>query len=76
MFGIRLDSELEARLGKIAKRDNRSKAFLIREAIIRYVEQEESTAHMMESPKAKLLRAEKIKVEECGSKYSLSVSDC
>jgi RHH-type rel operon transcriptional repressor/antitoxin RelB len=41
MLGIRLEPELEARLGKLAKKTGRSKSFYAREAIRQYLEDRE-----------------------------------
>ena len=41
MLGIRLEPELEARLGKLAKKTVRSKSFYAREAIRQYLEERE-----------------------------------
>ena len=41
MLGVRLDEQLEQRLGELAKRTNRSKSYLAKEALKRYIEQEE-----------------------------------
>lgn len=41
MLGVRLDEELEKRLNTLAAKTNRSKSFLAKEALTRYVEEEE-----------------------------------
>ena len=41
MLGVRLDKQLEDRLNALAKKAKRSKSFLAKEALIRYVEEEE-----------------------------------
>jgi len=41
MLGVRLDKQLEDRLNALAKKAQRSKSFLAKEALIRYVEEEE-----------------------------------
>lgn len=42
MLGVRLDEQLEKRLGALAEKTQRSKSFLAKEALIRYIEEEES----------------------------------
>ena len=42
MLGVRLDKQLEERLSALAKKTNRSKSYLAKEALTRYIEQEES----------------------------------
>ena len=41
MLGVRLDEQLEERLSALAKKTNRSKSYLAKEALLRYIEQEE-----------------------------------
>ena len=41
MLGVRLDEQLENRLNALAAKKNRSKSFLAKEALTRYVEEEE-----------------------------------
>ena len=41
MLGVRLDEVLESRLNALALKTQRSKSFLAKEAIIRYLEDEE-----------------------------------
>ncbi len=41
MLGVRLEPELEERLAKLASRTGRSKSFYAKEAIRRYVEDQE-----------------------------------
>jgi predicted transcriptional regulator len=41
MLGVRLDKQLESRLNALADKTRRSKSFLAKEAITRYVEEEE-----------------------------------
>lgn len=41
MLGVRLDEQLENRLNALAARKQRSKSFLAKEALTRYVEEEE-----------------------------------
>ena len=41
MLGVRLDKQLESRLNALASKTQRSKSFLAKEALIRYIEQEE-----------------------------------
>ena len=41
MLGVRLDKQLEDRLNALARKAQRSKSFLAKEALIRYVEEEE-----------------------------------
>lgn len=45
MLGVRLDKELEDRLNALARKAQRSKSFLAKEALIRYVEEEERKHH-------------------------------
>ena len=42
MLGVRLDAQLEKRLAALAKKTKRSKSYLAKEALGRYIEQEES----------------------------------
>jgi predicted transcriptional regulator len=42
MLGVRLDKQLEERLSALAERTNRSKSYLAKEALKRFIEQEES----------------------------------
>ena len=42
MLGVRLDSELESRLTALAERTHRSKSHHAKEALARYIEQEEA----------------------------------
>lgn len=42
MLGVRLDDELEARLNALAEKTHRSKSYLAKEALTRYIEQEET----------------------------------
>ncbi|MEH6548866.1 MAG: ribbon-helix-helix protein, CopG family [Pseudomonadales bacterium] len=41
MLGVRLDEQLEKRLNALAAKTHRSKSFLAKEALIRYIEEEE-----------------------------------
>ena len=41
MLGIRLDEQLEDRLNILAQRTQRSKSFLAKAALLRYIEEEE-----------------------------------
>jgi predicted transcriptional regulator len=41
MLGVRLDEQLENRLNALAEKTQRSKSFLAKEALIRYIEDEE-----------------------------------
>ena len=41
MLGVRLDEQLESRLNALAAKTHRSKSFLAKEALIRYIEEEE-----------------------------------
>lgn len=41
MLGVRLDKQLESRLNALAVKTHRSKSFLAKEALTRYVEEEE-----------------------------------
>jgi len=42
MLGVRLDRELESRLSALAERTHRSKSYHAKEALARYIEQEEA----------------------------------
>ena len=42
MLGVRLDPELEQRLNVLAKKRNRSKSYLTKEALRRYIDQLET----------------------------------
>ncbi len=42
MLGVRLDELLEARLNALSERTHRSKSYLAKEALTRYIEQEEA----------------------------------
>lgn len=42
MLGVRLDEQLEQRLSALAKKTHRSKSYLAKEALIRYIEAEEA----------------------------------
>lgn len=44
MLGVRLDEQLEARLNALAEKTHRSKSYLAKEALTRYIEQEETKA--------------------------------
>lgn len=41
MLGVRLGEQLERRLNALAEKTQRSKSFLAKEALIRYIEEEE-----------------------------------
>ena len=41
MLGVRLDEQLENRLNALAKKSQRSKSFIAKEALVRYIEAEE-----------------------------------
>lgn len=41
MLGVRLDKELEDRLNALAEESQRSKSYLTKEALTRYIEEEE-----------------------------------
>lgn len=41
MLGVRLDEQLEQRLNALAERTHRSKSYLAKEALRRYIEEEE-----------------------------------
>ena len=41
MLGVRLDEQLENRLNALAKKAQRTKSFLAKEALTRYIEEEE-----------------------------------
>ena len=45
MLGVRLDTQLEERLSALAEKTNRSKSYHTKEALKRYIEQEESKQH-------------------------------
>ena len=42
MLGVRLDEQLEKRLSALAEKLDRSKSYLAKEALIRYIEAEEA----------------------------------
>ena len=42
MLGVRLDEQLEARLNALSEKTQRSKSYLAKEALTRYIEQEEA----------------------------------
>lgn len=42
MLGVRLDEQLDKRLAALAKKTKRSKSYIAKEALERYLEQEES----------------------------------
>ncbi|PCK03768.1 MAG: CopG family transcriptional regulator [Alteromonadaceae bacterium] len=41
MLGVRLDEQLENRLNALAEKTKRSKSFIAKEALVRYLEEEE-----------------------------------
>jgi predicted transcriptional regulator len=45
MLGVRLDKELEQRLAALAEKADRSKSYLAKVALRRYIEQEEAKAY-------------------------------
>ncbi|MAN51252.1 MULTISPECIES: CopG family transcriptional regulator [unclassified Marinimicrobium] len=45
MLGVRLDEQLESRLSALAAKTKRSKSFLAKEALTRYIEEEERKEH-------------------------------
>ncbi len=45
MLGVRLDKQLEERLNALAEKTSRSKSYIAKEALKRYIEQEESKEH-------------------------------
>ena len=45
MLGVRLDKQLEERLSALAEKTNRTKSYLAKEALKRYIEQEEAKAY-------------------------------
>lgn len=45
MLGIRLDKQLESRLAALAEKTQRTKSFLAKEALTRYIEDEERKQH-------------------------------
>jgi predicted transcriptional regulator len=45
MLGVRLDQQLEQRLNALAEKKHRSKSYLAKEALIRYIEDEETKEH-------------------------------
>lgn len=53
MLGVRLDEELERRLTALAKKVDRSKSYLAKEALRRYIEQEEAKAYEREETLAR-----------------------
>lgn len=42
MLGVRLDEQLEQRLSALAEKKDRSKSYLAKQALIRYIEAEEA----------------------------------
>ncbi len=50
MLGVRLDEQLEARLNALAEKKNRSKSYLAKEALKRYIEEEESREYEKANP--------------------------
>lgn len=42
MLGVRLDEQLEQRLSALAEKNHRSKSYLVKQALIRYIEAEEA----------------------------------
>ncbi|MGK0440566.1 MAG: putative transcriptional regulator [Pseudohongiellaceae bacterium] len=42
MLGVRLDEQLEQRLSALAEKTHRSKSYIAKEALIRYIEVEEA----------------------------------
>ena len=53
MLGVRLDEELENRLNALAAKTHRSKSFLAKEALTRYVDEEERKQRENELTKAR-----------------------
>lgn len=53
MLGVRLDEELERRLTALAEKADRSKSYLAKEALRRYIEQEEAKAYEREETLAR-----------------------
>lgn len=53
MLGVRLDKELEDRLNALAEESQRSKSYLAKEALTRYIEEEE---HKLRENKLTLAR--------------------
>ena len=53
MLGVRLDDELEQRLTALAEKADRSKSYLAKEALRRYIEEEESKAYEYEETLAR-----------------------
>lgn len=45
MLGVRLDEQLEQRLSALAERNHRSKSYIAKEALVRYIEAEEAKEH-------------------------------
>ena len=45
MLGVRLDEQLEKRLSALAEKTKRSKSYLAKEALKRYIEEEEAKEH-------------------------------
>ncbi len=53
MLGVRLDKQLEERLTVLAEKTQRSKSYLAKEALTRYIEQEERKAFEAEEALAR-----------------------
>lgn len=45
MLGVRLDKQLEQRLSALAEKSDRSKSYIAKEALVRYIEAEEAKDH-------------------------------
>ncbi len=65
MLAIRLDTEIEARLDRLAKRTGRTKTYYAREAILEHLEELEDTYLAMQRLKhpAKTYSAKEVKHE-------------
>jgi len=53
MLGVRLDEQLEERLSALAEKTNRSKSYLAKEALRRYIDQEEGKAYEIQETLAR-----------------------
>ena len=53
MLGVRLDEQLEQRLSALAEKNHRSKSYLAKEALIRYIEAEEAKDYEKQEARAR-----------------------
>ena len=63
MLGVRLDTELEQRLGAVARTQGRSKSDIAREAVRRYVDLHDE-AYLAEARRQSLRASERDKPED------------